>query len=55
MQNLELYLDEYKNKSLRDDIYDKYLKFGYYDEQLYKLYSYFMLNNLYNMREQEQD
>jgi len=50
MYKLELYLDEYENKTLSDDIYDEYLKFGYNDEQLYKLHLDFMLNNLYNIK-----
>jgi len=50
MQKLETCLDKYNNKNLSDKIYKKYCKFGYTNEELYKLHLDFMLNNLYNIK-----
>lgn len=50
MQKLELFLDQYNNESLNEDIYQDYLKFGYPNEGLYKLHLDFMLNNLYDIK-----
>lgn len=49
INNLELYLDTYDNKQLYETIYEQYIKFGYDNEELYKLHLDFMLKNLYTI------
>lgn len=49
-RELEIYLDKYENCELSDNIYTKYLKFNYPDEELYKLHLDFMLKNIYHIK-----
>ena len=47
--NLETYLDTHDNGQLYETIYNKYIEFGYDNEELYRLHLDFMLKNLYNI------
>ncbi len=50
MQKLEIYLDQYENKELSDNIYKDYIKFGYKNEKIYRLDLDFLLTNVYNIK-----